>query len=241
MPARIRFQIIPSPAPIDQPVTKFGGQPVWVAAPTWPLDPETGEPMLFLAQIALDGGLFPGADGTVVYLFYSAAAEPLYGEAIAAVIQRGGQVFTSAAPEVSFVPQASGPAVFELDAARHQVYREYQVIAEPATDEPSIPLTERYQLSDLDLGSGYLFSHPLLAGNKFGGQPLYIEGLDTPPAPFTSDEWLLLMQLAPEQGYWAQEFQPNFYPFFLEMGEFGIMTVFIARDYTRVVCYTQQP
>src|SRR5439155_783936 len=37
--------------PITARVTKFGGQPVWLEEPAWPLTPATGEPMEFVAQV----------------------------------------------------------------------------------------------------------------------------------------------------------------------------------------------
>ncbi|PRY32668.1 hypothetical protein [Umezawaea tangerina] len=48
--------------PITDPVTKFGGQPVWLDTPTWPLSRELGTQMRFLGQIALPGE-------RLVYLF----------------------------------------------------------------------------------------------------------------------------------------------------------------------------
>ncbi|HNO61948.1 MAG TPA: hypothetical protein PKH44_15045, partial [Plasticicumulans sp.] len=35
-------------------VTKFGGQPCWLKAPQWPLSRATGQPMRFIAQVALE-------------------------------------------------------------------------------------------------------------------------------------------------------------------------------------------
>jgi hypothetical protein len=64
---RIEFQEVTSP--ITTPVTKFGGQPVWVAEPQWPLSRQTGNPMRFICQIALDRVLFPGTEAQMAYLF----------------------------------------------------------------------------------------------------------------------------------------------------------------------------
>src|SRR5215208_2270896 len=50
-----------SAAPINAPVTKLGGQPVWLDAPRWPLSATDGTPMRFVAQVALDPRLFGGA------------------------------------------------------------------------------------------------------------------------------------------------------------------------------------
>ena len=92
----------------------------------------------------------------------------------------------------------------------------------------------------MDCDTGFEFSKPSLAGNKIGGQPLYIQGLTNPPSEFNSEEWLLLLQLAPTQGYW-NNLKPNFYPFYIELGEFGILTVFISSDYKQTKCFVQQP
>lgn len=239
MPLKNQFKIVESPTQISEPITKFGGQPVWIAESCWPLAPETGEQMMFLGQIALDQQLFPNSNGTIVYLFFSGESEPLYNEAFAGVIQTSEKVYTSG-DQIEFVSAATGPAIYQLDEERQPVYQEYIVVLNPPEDEDSIPLEERYTMNDLDYDTGFQFATPELVGNKIGGQPLYIEGLDTPPEYFTSDEWLLLLQLASTQGYW-NNLQPNFYPFYMDLGEFGILTVFISKDYTQVVSYIQQP
>lgn len=239
MPLKTQFQIVESPTEILEPGTKFGGQPVWIGESLWPLAPETGEKMFFLGQIALDQELFPDSNGTILYLFFGQESEPLYNEAFATVIQTSENVYTSG-DQIEFISEATGPTIYELDEDRQPVYQEYRVILEPVENEESFPLGERYTINDLNYDTGFQFSRPELAGNKIGGQPLYIEGLDTPPEYFTSDEWVLLLQLAPTQGYW-NNLQPNFYPFHMELGEFGILTVFISQDYTQAVCYIQQP
>jgi len=63
MPLKTQFQIVESPSEILEPITKFGGQPVWIAQPRWPLDPETNEQMMFLGQISLNQELFPDSNG----------------------------------------------------------------------------------------------------------------------------------------------------------------------------------
>ncbi len=240
MPLKTQFQIVESPTQILEPITKFGGQPVWIAQPSWPLDPETGEPMIFLGQIYLHPDLFSNNNDTMVYLFFSGENEPIYNEATAIVIQISENVYTNAAPEIEFVSEATGAAIYELNENGEAVYKEYKVVLNPVENEESVPLEERYTMNDLDYDTGFHFSRPELAGNKIGGRPLYIESLDTPPEQFNSDEWLLLLQLAPTEGYW-HSLQPNFYPFLMELGEFGILTVFISKDYKQAKCYIQQP
>ncbi|MEU9114295.1 hypothetical protein AB0D04_21540 [Streptomyces sp. NPDC048483] len=90
--------------PVHKPLTKIGGQPVWQEEPQWPLSRETGEPMQFLGQFALD-------DGRLGYLFMSGGDdwvdgtwEPEGGEN-ALVIQPGGRI-----PDFLTVrAQAEGP------------------------------------------------------------------------------------------------------------------------------------
>ena len=50
-PLKIKKYVLSSeltPAPITEPVSKLGGQPVWVDAPQWPLSRATGKPMSFV-------------------------------------------------------------------------------------------------------------------------------------------------------------------------------------------------
>ena len=237
---KAQFEIVESPAKVIEPITKFGGQPIWIAPPLWPLSPETGEQMTFLGQIALTEHIFPNSNGRIVYLFFSNESEPLYNEAFAATIQLPGEVYTGT-KGIEFVAMATGPSLYELDINRQIIYKEYKVIIFPEEEEISVPLQERYNpMTDVDYTAGFNFSKPELAGNKIGGQPLYIGHLTNPPQDLSSDQWLLLMQLAPLQGYW-KNLQPNFYPFQMELGEFGILTVLISLDYAEVSCNVQQP
>ena len=56
-------------APITEPVTKFGGQPVWLDEPRWPLSRMYGTPMQFICQIALDPAIFGELPTRMAYLF----------------------------------------------------------------------------------------------------------------------------------------------------------------------------
>lgn len=107
--------------PITEPVTKFGGRPVWLDEPTWPLSAETGTQMTFIGQVRL-----PGAETRVAYLFMTddedhvdGTWDPEGGEN-ACLVQPG--------PVPSFVrtaPLAAGPT-YDHDFA---------VTLEPVTDE----------------------------------------------------------------------------------------------------------
>ncbi|HAS42582.1 MAG TPA: hypothetical protein DCS93_19030 [Microscillaceae bacterium] len=240
---KTQFQIVETSSPITEPINKFGGQPVWVNTPHWPLDPATGKQMTFLSQIVLTPELFPDSQGIIVYIFFG-EGEPLYNEAFAVVLQNKDNVSMNTHVEVKFITEATGPSLYELeiiDEERQWVAKEYQLAQESIIEEEGLPLLERYDdANDLDYDEGYQFSKPELAGNKIGGQPFYIEGLDTPPEYFTADQWEQLLQLAPTEGFW-NNLQPNFYPFKMELGEFGILNVFITKDYKRAEVYIQTP
>jgi hypothetical protein len=64
LPARQNLTFVEASEPITEPVTKFGGQPVWLTEPMWPLSASTGRPMRFIGQIRL-----PGEEIRLGYLF----------------------------------------------------------------------------------------------------------------------------------------------------------------------------
>ncbi|MFB7191006.1 hypothetical protein ACFC0C_36280 [Streptomyces sp. NPDC056178] len=50
--------------PITDPVAKLGGDPVWLSEPTWPVDPRTKVPLVFVGQFPI-----PGDELRLAYLF----------------------------------------------------------------------------------------------------------------------------------------------------------------------------
>ncbi|MEU6232604.1 hypothetical protein [Kitasatospora sp. NPDC047058] len=50
--------------PVSDPVAKFGGEPVWLSAPAWPVHPDSGEPLVFIGQFPI-----PGPELRLAYLF----------------------------------------------------------------------------------------------------------------------------------------------------------------------------
>jgi uncharacterized protein (TIGR02996 family) len=89
--------------PVTEPVTKFGGQPVWVAGPAWPLGSE-GKPLQFVCQVRVPDFFGAPLEGKMVYVFAlhpefadweefcGSTISPLYPEEgdNAVVIQPGG-------------------------------------------------------------------------------------------------------------------------------------------------------
>ncbi|WP_238012938.1 hypothetical protein KZZ52_22770 [Dactylosporangium sp. AC04546] len=111
----------PAERAVAEPVTKFGGQPVWLELPRWPLSAAWGTPMRFVGQITLEAKL--------AYLFVTAADDaddfdpdvifPDGGEN-AVIIQPGG------AYDGTTVEAATGPTVS---------HEEYLVEEDDAADD----------------------------------------------------------------------------------------------------------
>ncbi|MFI6601391.1 hypothetical protein ACIBHX_34520 [Nonomuraea sp. NPDC050536] len=96
-----RLEFVSADGPMREPVTKIGGQPVWLEEPQWPFSRFTGEPMQFLGQFTLGGG-------RLAYVFMG--DEDLCGlpegSENAVVVQPAGRI-----PDfVTVRAQAEGPA-----------------------------------------------------------------------------------------------------------------------------------
>ncbi|MFD8752422.1 hypothetical protein ACFV0O_15775 [Kitasatospora sp. NPDC059577] len=93
---RLQFTLRPAERPITTPVPKLGGEPCWLAEPSWPLSPTTGEPLLFVGQFAV-----PGEEGArdsvrLAYLFLeegeiTGGLDPEAGDAVL-LVQPGGRI-----------------------------------------------------------------------------------------------------------------------------------------------------
>ena len=57
MPKKWILNFVEAKTPMRGRVTKFGGQPVWIDTPQWPLSRQTGKPMQFIGQVALEDDL----------------------------------------------------------------------------------------------------------------------------------------------------------------------------------------
>lgn len=202
---KYKVSFIPAAAPITEPVTKFGGQPVWLTGPEWPLSGETGEPMRFICQIAIDPEIFGGAAGRVAYLFMTdgeefvdGTYEPDGGEN-AVIIQPDGN-------NVATEPLVTGPSLYSMEENEgadllHPVPCEFSVALEPGSDP------ER-GFEDDEGGTAY-------AEVKIGGTPIFLQGEEYP----AGGGWLLLLQLDSATA-----------PFHVNFGDAGVGYAFISED-----------
>ncbi|MGY4393992.1 hypothetical protein [Streptomyces sp. TE12347] len=88
---RVRMSFRAAREPVTEPVSKFGGQPVWLDGPAWPVHPRSGEPLVFIGQFRV-----PGDEVRLAYLFLHeegmdmAGTAPEDGEAVV-LVQPGGR------------------------------------------------------------------------------------------------------------------------------------------------------
>lgn len=181
---RCSLELHPSSTPIRQPVTKFAGQPVWVARPTWPLTRE-GTPMTFFAQFQV-----PPDFDQMAYLFIDLAGDrtwdPTAGDN--ALFVRPGRTIGGH----PVVPLSSGPSYptfrglgprrFSMSNPPYQRF-EYRASMEPAFDPPEWTLMN---------GGREHLGPDRHARNKLGGTPIWLQGDEAP----SGDGWRFLFQFS---------------------------------------------
>ena len=177
MNKKYNIEFSKSETPIVEPITKFGGQPVWLGKPQWPLSEELGIPMRFICQISLDKEIFPGCKGKVAYLFMTEEDDecaetwdPESGEN-AVIIQPRGKFKGNVERRIT------GPS-----------REEYSVKLIAGADPDFIDEMTLREMND-DVSTSY---HSSLAGNKIGGTPGFTQA-DEIPEP--ENNWSLLLQL----------------------------------------------
>jgi hypothetical protein len=133
-----RIEYVEAAEPINEMVTKFGGQPAWLESPQWPISKKTREPMMFIGQISLDLELFGDIKGKMAYLFMTSddtgAANtwsPNMGEN-AVIIQPGE-------PLVPVQALASGPMLSRMVQRPNEKLLSEEMMEELASSSGSAP------------------------------------------------------------------------------------------------------
>jgi uncharacterized protein YwqG len=208
-------EFVETKTPIHEFVTKFGGQPVWINESQWPLSAETGHPMRFCCQIALDPELFGQLEARMAYLFMTdedeyvdGTWEPDSGEN-AVILQPGST-------SVPITPLENGPTLYRMAKRmfRKRLVREsceFGVKTMVQDDPEFVPQDARDEWSDSQ-GENY---YNVLLGNKLGGTPLFLQADEFPDA----GRWKLLLQLDSAQ-----------VPFFINFGDAGVGYAFLSED-----------
>ena len=205
-------------APITEPVTKFGGQPVWLEEPAWQLSRLTGTQMQFICHISVAPELYGGEPGRMAYLFMTdyedigraswwqrsralLAGESTWepeGEENAVIVQPGlykGRTSTI----------GEGPTLSDLD---HTGPCEYAVALEFGEDPDFVGEYEQVEWDEEAIDAYW----EALGGNKIGGTPGFIQSDEFPEG----GPWRLLAQIDSAE-----------VPFYINLGDDGIGFVFI--------------
>lgn len=202
---------------IRDPVTKFGGQPVWIEGPQWPLSAETGRQMRFLCQIAIEPDLFGSVVPRMAYVFMTDEDEyvdgtwdPDGGEN-AVILQPGST-------SLPVRPLAEGPTLYQMVKKRLRTGLipepcEFAVRTTLSEDPAFVPEAERAGWSEGEWGA----YADVLEGNKVGGTPIFWQA-DEFPGP---GSWRLLLQLDSTR-----------VPFFVNFGDAGTGYAFLSAEGT---------
>lgn len=187
--------------PITEAVTKFGGAPVWIAAPQWPLSRETGEPMHFIGQISIDPQLFGGEPGRMAYLFMTDDEDV-------------DSTWDSAGGENALIIQPS-PDDLHVETAP---LREGSSLFETLPDDVSGLLTESPCEFSVRLSEPLEDQGPSSKehsfDNQIGGAPVWMQGDETP-----GEGYRLLLQLDSVR-----------LPFWVNFGDAGVGYAFLSPD-----------
>ena len=175
---RWSLELQPTTIPVIERTTKFGGQPVWIDPPTWPLAADGG-PMTFMAQFAV-----PGVVG-MAYLFIdpSDPSEIDYSDAGAF----GCLLLQPGPPPVRYIAEARGPTyASEVSGLESFVPRpQRRMIEYLPTLEPGFEYSD-WEPLQAELSDGRDDDRDW---NKIGGTPRYLQG-----GPADPGRWRFLFQ-----------------------------------------------
>ncbi|OJJ20920.1 hypothetical protein BKI52_10085 [marine bacterium AO1-C] len=228
------FKLKESTKPITEPITKFGGQPVWINTPQWPIDPYPTEQvkMLFIGQIALNPAVFSGSEGMMAYIFFAEEGEPLIEEQLVTVIQTKNNPFVNKLfyvemdevfpAKIEFLEELQGPVIYD----KKGLNKEYSVALGEVQQEKKLPVGTKLDY-ERDYTPRLRFKDAKIGGNKIGGQPVYFN-IDY-PIPYNPEDWYLLLQLVP---VWGEYF---YFPFFIGVYPVTIIQIFISKDFKNTV------
>lgn len=212
---RINFSFEETTTDITEPVTKFGGQPVWIDGAQWPISRSLGTPMRFIGQIAIDDSVVPGAGDKVAYLFMTEDDDNFAddtwvadGGENALIIQPNGT------PAVEVRDLATGPTARkfeEVQGTSKLQPREviYAVHTAPGVDPDFIDEEASEEMTD----DAWSLHAAALAGNKIGGTPGFLQFDEFPDE---ETDWTLLLQLDETET-----------PFYLNFGGSGCGYAFV--------------
>jgi hypothetical protein len=220
------IEFVKTTSPVSEPRTKFGGQPVWIAEPQWPMSRATGQPMMFVGQFVLFPEVFGNIAGKMAYVFMTdddTGALPTWapdGGENAVVIQPGG--FHGAG-----APMRTGPSLelhkfpfFSWSFRPRPRPFEYETRLTLGEDPDPVTDDELRAWNEDDRESYFL----AVVGNKIGGTPGWVQGTES----VGDGVWRLALQLEAD------------HPLPLSFGDAGVGYAFINADGTEGRFLSQQ-
>lgn len=218
-------RFLPQAQPVREPVTRFGGQPVWLHPAEWPQSPETGRPLQFIGQIDL--AQTPLELPLMAYLFL----QP-YDEEDDAYFEDNWAVITQPRDGTP-LSEPTGPTIDDTAWLVETERRD-----EPSWIEAGTALEDAFETEDEAF-------EPLAAqwgGTKIGGT--LAEG-DLPPSAYDmydlsggEDRWHLLLQLPEtDESVKVNRTRPTrTTPFLIGYGDGGTGYFFLSRDGREARC-----
>lgn len=200
---------------IKVPITKFGGQPVWVSGTEWPVSMGWKDrKMMFVGQILLKKNMLGNEKDLVVYIFITHPENPEDNFFDPDVTEwDGGEnavIIQTIENEQFFCGElVEGPTLYNTNNEKF----EYLPIIREGED-PDFLTNEDYRELCYEQQEEYF---KLIDTNKIGGTPNFFREDAWPEG-----EWILLMQL-----------KCSFLPFSLRLGSIPVMYVFISKDFKR--------
>jgi hypothetical protein len=159
---RWSMELIPTETPVREPVSKFGGQPVWLDAPTWPLGAD-GDPAAFWAQFTLPGR------PDLAYLFLDPSAE--FGEEGILFVQPGIAQASHASRAIGPTATSQLSETGRFDGTLLFPRIESRVLLEEGRDYPDWDLWNADPANERDDDRDW---------NKIGGVPRWLQSDETP-------------------------------------------------------------
>jgi hypothetical protein len=205
---RLEMSFRPSAAPIDTPVAKLGGQPVWLDEPFWPVSASDGTPMTFVGQFPL-----PGPDLRMSYLFITqdeeataVTFEPDAGEN-ALIIQPYGRL----PPFLTGIATQHGPALWRRGAAwTERIPVEVHIDLHPASEAAEHTFASEVTRQQAERRGVFLDpgdDAPWVECRSYvGGQPLFWQPTTTRIGP----SWRFFFQLDGGEGVDDDAYALNF-------------------------------
>jgi uncharacterized protein YwqG len=214
MPRKKSIEFFEAGKPITELVTKFGGQPVWLEKPEWPISRKTGDPMNFIGQIALDPEVFGDIPARMAYLFMT--DDPDVDNTYSPVEGENALIIQPGINEIKTQPLTKGPTFYRMVKKMFGAFTlpetlEFGTRLTAGEDAEWMDETSRFKLPD-EQADALMES---LGGNKIGGTPGFLQGDEFPEG----GPWQLVLQLDSAS-----------VPFHVNFGDAGIGYAFISKD-----------